>query len=328
VTVVERRELGSTGIAVSKLGLGTMTWGAVTDSEDAAKQVRAYLDAGGNFLDTADVYAAGGAEEIVGQLLTRVVGREDIVLASKAVGVLDGGPRPRSDASKRHLLEALDASLRRLGTDHLDLWQMHAWDATVPLEETMEAIDVAVSSGRVLHAGISNYTGWQTSKASGIQRAHGRPPLASVQVEYSLLERGVEREVVPAAVDQGLGILSWASLGRGVLTGKYLNGVPERRLQSKPFLAYVGRHLDDRAAAIVAAVAEEARALDASLVEIALSWLWQQSWVTAALVGARSAEQLEDSLVAATRGFTLPPEALERLSQVSQPYLGYPEAGI
>ncbi|EME54956.1 aldo/keto reductase [Amycolatopsis decaplanina] len=325
---MERLELGATDLVVSRLGLGTMTWGGVTDEEAAAEQLKAFIEAGGNFLDTADVYAGGRAEETIGKLLGGVVAREDIVLASKAVGVLDGEPRPRSDASKRHLLEALDASLRRLGTDHLDLWQMHAWDSTVPLEETMEAIDVAVSSGRVRHAGICNYSGWQTMKATGIQKAQGRPPLASTQVEYSLLERGIEREVVPAVQDQNLGILCWASLGRGVLTGKYRNGVPERRLKSKPFQAYVGQRLDEHSTRIVAAVAEAADTLGVGMVDIALSWLWRQPWVTVALVGARNSAQLQDSLAAATKNFTLPEDTLSSLSLVSRPQRGYPENGV
>src|SRR4051794_21938185 len=166
---MKQRRLGTSGLYVSHLALGTMTWGRDTDEDDAATQLRAYLDAGGNFLDTADVYVEGESEAIIGRLLTNVVKREDVIIATKAVTVR-GAQRDR-DASRRHILDALDASLARLGTDHVDLWQMHSWDPRTPLEETLSALDVAVTSGRARYVGVSNYSGWQTAKAAAWQRA-------------------------------------------------------------------------------------------------------------------------------------------------------------
>src|SRR5579884_1859610 len=224
---MQQRRLGNTGLQVAWLALGTMTWGRDTDPDDASAQLAAYLDAGGDFLDTADVYAGGESERIVGRLLGKggVVPRGEVVLATKAVSVR-GRDRDR-DASRRHLLDALDASLARLGTDHVDLWQLHAWDPRTPLEESLAALDTAVATGRTRYVGVSNYSGWQTAKAATWQQAWpGRAPIVSTQMEYSLLQRGIEREVVPAALDLGVGILPWSPLGRGVLTGKYRTGTP------------------------------------------------------------------------------------------------------
>jgi aryl-alcohol dehydrogenase-like predicted oxidoreductase len=325
---VRLRRLGRSDLEVSRLGLGTSTWGATTDLEDAAQQVKEYLDAGGNLLDTADVYGRGGSEEIIGQLLDRVVPRSAVVLASKSAAVVgpDGSPRP-PDTSPGHLIAALDASLARLRTDHLDLWQIHAWDATTPVEETLSAIDTAISSGRVRHAGLCNHCGWQATKTAAAQLYRNRPPLASVQNEYSLLERGVERELVPAATDLGLGVLPWAPLGRGVLTGKYRAGVPADREKSRFFKWYVGHHLrEERTAGIVAVLAEVADELGLPPGNVAVAWVRDRPGVVAPLLGARTVEQLRETLPA--ESVELPAEAVQRLDEVSAPYRGYPETGI
>ncbi len=184
-----------------------MTWGRDTDEDEAAMQLTAFVDAGGTLVDTADVYCDGESERILGHLLTDVVPRSDVLIATKAVGRTTAGSMGRG-ASRGHLLAALDASLERLGVDYVDLWQLHAWDDTTPLEETLAACDLAVSSGRARYIGVSNYTGWQTAQAATWQRAWpGRTPVISTQVEYSLLQRGVEREVVPAAEALGVGVL-------------------------------------------------------------------------------------------------------------------------
>ena len=222
---MEQRRLGATGLWVSRLALGTMTWGRDTDEDDASSQLKAFVETGGTLIDTADVYVDGESERVVGRLLQGVVRREDVIVATKAVS-RRGQQRDR-DASRRHLLNALDSSLERLQTSYVDVWQMHAWDAHTPIEETLAALDVAVSSGRVRYVGISNYNGWQTAKAATWQLAWpGRARLVSTQMEYSLLQRGIEREVVPATQDLGIGILPWSPLGRGVLTGKYRSGTP------------------------------------------------------------------------------------------------------
>src|SRR5690348_17228713 len=226
-----------------------MTWGRDTDEDEAAMQLTAFVDAGGTLIDTADVYGEGDSERTLGRLLSDVVPRADVLVATKAVGRTGTGPMGRG-ASRGHLLAALDASLERLGTDHVDLWQLHTWDETTPLEESLAACDTAVASGRVRYVGVSNFTGWQTAQAATWQRAWpGRAPLVSTQVEYSLLQRGVEREVLPACAALGIGVLPWSPLGRGVLTGKYRLGVPaDSRAASPHFERFVTPYLDARCA--------------------------------------------------------------------------------
>ncbi|MGH3529780.1 MAG: aldo/keto reductase, partial [Pseudonocardiaceae bacterium] len=204
---MQQRYLGRSGLRVSRLALGTMTWGQDTDAEEAATQLVAFVDAGGTLVDTADVYSDGESERILGGLLADVIPRDELVVATKAVAHRDDGPFG-GGASRAALLAALDGSLRRLRTDHIDLWQLHAWDPAVPLEETLSAVADAVRCGKVRYVGVSNYTGWQLATA----RAVSEVPLVSTQVEYSLLERGVEREVVPAAAHHGVGLLPWAPL--------------------------------------------------------------------------------------------------------------------
>src|ERR1700712_1938873 len=221
---MKQRFLGSTGLSVSRLGLGTMTWGRDTDEHEAREQLVAFVDAGGTLVDTAAGYTDGDSERLIGSLLGDVCGREDIVLATKA-GVGRRAGERFTNASRGHLVSSLDASLRRLGVDHVDLWQVHTWVDDTPLEETLTALDHAVSSGRASYVGISNYNGWQTAQAATWQRAGpGRAVLASNQVEYSLLNRSVEVETAAAAMALGLGLLPWSPLGRGVLSGKYRGG--------------------------------------------------------------------------------------------------------
>lgn len=321
---MELRTLGGSGLQVSRLGLGTMTWGRDTDADDAAAQLTDFVEAGGTLVDTADVYADGESERVIGRLLGSVVSRDDIVLATKAVGREPGAQR-RRDASRGHLLRALDASLARLGVEHVDLWQLHAWDPDTPLEETLAAVDTAVSSGRVRYAGISNYTGWQTAQAATWQRAvPGRAPIVSTQMEYSLLQRGIEREVVPAAQALGIGILPWSPLGRGVLTGKYRSGRPaDSRAASPNFSRFVEPYLDEAAAGVVNAVHAAADGLGVAPLVVALAWVRDRPGVVAPIVGARTAAQLRGSLE--TEALSLPEEIRTALDDVSLPALGYPE---
>ena len=223
---MQQRAVGSTGLKVSRLGLGTMTWGRDTDEHEARDQLISFAEAGGTLIDTAAGYGDGASEQLISTLIGDVVARDEIVLATKA-GISRRRGTRETDASRGHLLRALDASLKRLGVDHVDLWQVHVWTDETPVEETLSALDLAVTSGRASYVGVSNYTGWQTAQAATWQRAvPGRVPLASTQVEYSLLNRHVEHEVVPAAQALGLGVLPWSPLGRGVLTGKYRTGTP------------------------------------------------------------------------------------------------------
>lgn len=300
-----------------------MTWGRDTDEHEAREQFDAFTVAGGTLIDTADVYTDGDSERLVGKIIAERGTRDEIVLASKAVGTPNA--ERRRNATRAHLLSALDASLQRLGTDHLDVWQMHAWDPLTPIDETLSAIDTAVASGRVRYAGISNYCGWQTAQAATQQIARpGAAPLVSTQVEYSLLARGIEREVVAAAQATGLGILPWSPLGRGVLTGKYRTGLPaDSRGASPHFAGFVRQYMDDRSTQIVEAVCTAADGLQVSPLEIALAWVRDRPGVVAPVVGARTAAQLR--LALASEALTLPDEIGQALDEISAPETGYPE---
>jgi aryl-alcohol dehydrogenase-like predicted oxidoreductase len=321
---VEHRHLGRSGLRVSRLALGTMTWGRDTDADEAASQLAAFVDAGGTLVDTADVYTEGESERILGALLGNLVPRENVILATKAVARRTEGPFG-GGASRGALLTALDGSLKRLGVDHIDLWQLHAWDDSVPLDETLGALDVAVRSGKVRYTGVSNYSGWQLATASTMQlMSPGATPIVSTQVEYSLAERGIEREVVPAAEHHGIGILPWAPLGRGVLTGKYRTGTPaDSRGASAHFAPYVEHHRTERAARIVQAVATAADGLGTSPLAVALAWVRDRPGVIAPVVGARDTGQLVGSLAA--EELTLPAAIRAALDDVSGIELGYPE---
>jgi aryl-alcohol dehydrogenase-like predicted oxidoreductase len=319
---VQPRAIGNSGLKITPLGLGTMTWGGGTDPDEAAAILVAFHDAGGTFVDTAASYSVGESERILGSLMADVVPRSELVLASKA-GISRIGDERRIDASRRGLLDQLDQSLSRLGVDHLDLWQVHAPDETVPLSETLAALDHAVSSGKARYVGVSNYSGWRTAHAATWQQAiPGRAPLISNQVRYSLLDRGVEREVVPACAELGLGILPFSPLGGGVLTGKYRNGVP-----SDSRGAAQGRNLasftDSRHIGIVEAVATAAEGLATSAISVALSWLRNRPGVIAPILGVRTLGQLTAALQSVD--VELPDEITSALDDVSAPQRGYPE---
>lgn len=313
---MQQRSLGATGLKASRLGLGTMTWGRDTDEHEARDQLIAFAEAGGTLLDTAAGYGDGASEELIGTLIGDVVARDEVVLATKA-GISRRTGERVTDTSRGHLLTTLDASLRRLGVDHVDLWQVHVWTDETPVEETLSALDLAVTSGRASYVGISNYTGWQTAQAATWQRAvPGRVPLASTQVEYSLLNRHVEHEVVPAARALGLGVLPWSPLGRGVLTGKYRTGTPsDSRAATEHFARFVGAYLDERGRGIVEAVARAADGLGWSPLEVSLVWVRDRPGVTAPIVGARTAAQLKGAL--GIEELTLPPEIIDALDDVS-----------
>ncbi|WP_406345283.1 aldo/keto reductase [Streptomyces sp. NBC_00648] len=321
---MEQRHLGRTGLRVSRIGLGTLTWGRDTDEHDAADLLKAFWEAGGTLVDTADVYGGGDAEYLLGQLVERLVPRRDLVIATKAGSVPD--PDRRFDGSRGHLLAALDESLERLGTDYVDIWQVHAFDPQTPLDETLQALDIAVSSGRVRYAGVSNFCGWQLAKAATWQLgAPGvRTRLASTQMEYSLLQRGVEREVLPAALDLGIGLLPSSPLGRGVLTGKYRNGTPaDSRGASQALAPFVAPYLDEAASRIVDAVTIAADGLAATPLQVALAWVRDRPGVTAPIVGARNAQQLAAAL--SVEALSLPDEICRALDDVSAPVHRYPD---
>jgi aryl-alcohol dehydrogenase-like predicted oxidoreductase len=340
---MEQRRVGRTGLRVSRIGLGTMTWGRDTGEDDAAAQLTAFADAGGTLIDTADSYSGGDSEAITGRLLRTVVPRSEVVLAARssvtpersvspgapASGSPDGGPgsaaRRGHNASRRDLLAALDASLARLGTDHVDVWQPGGWDDGTPLEETLSALDHAVSTGRARYAGVSNYAGWQLAWAAATQQnLPGRAPIAATEVEYSLVARGAEREVIPAAISLGVGVLCWSPLGRGVLTGKYRTGIPADSRAATPHLGdFVRLYLDDRCRAIVESVTTAAEGLGASPLAVALSWVRDRPGVAAVIAGARTTGQLTGILDGDE--VTLPREIRAALDDVSAAPPGYAE---
>ncbi|MFE5582008.1 aldo/keto reductase [Kitasatospora sp. NPDC056531] len=322
---MEMRHLGRTGLQVSRLGLGTMTWGRDTDEHEAAEQLKEFVDAGGNLVDTADVYADGGAEYLISRLTDSLVPRTELVIATKAGSVPES--TRRFDGSRGHLLAALDASLRRLGTDYVDLWQVHAFDPMTPVEETLSALDIAVSTGRARYVGVCDFSGWQLAKAATWQRAHhGRVPLAGAQLEYSLLQRGLEREALPAALDAGVGVLAGSPLGRGVLTGKYRHGVPQDSRGASAFLSgFVQPYLGERSRRIVDAVATAADGLASSPLAVALAWVRDRPGVASALVGARTVAQLQAAL--SVEALTLPDEIRGALDDISSPVHRYPDQG-
>jgi aryl-alcohol dehydrogenase-like predicted oxidoreductase len=318
---VKQRKVGRSGLQVSHLGLGTMTWGVETDADEAAAQLVAFHDAGGTLVDTAASYGYGEAESMLGHLTTDVVPRVDLVIASKA-GISRTPDSREVDASRGTLLRQLDDSLRKLNTDYLDLWYVHHIDDTVPFDETLAALDFALASGRVRYAGVSNYCGWRIARAATWQRAvPGRAPVVANQVRYSLVDRGVEREVVPACLELGVGIFPWSPLGGGVLTGKYRDGIPSdsrAAVGSRPDLVAA-----DEAGGIVEAVATAAEGLATSPVAVALAWLRDRPGVTAPILGARTLGQLTGALASET--LDLPHEIRDALDDVSAPVIGYPE---
>lgn len=312
---MQERALGASGLRVSRLGLGLMTWGGATDEHEAREQLTAFVDAGGTLLDTAHVYSGGASEELLGTLLPEF-SRDELVIATKG-GFGYGRTGRVADTSRRGLLGHLDTSLRRLGTDHVDLWQVHVWSDAAPLEETLAALDTAVATGRAAYVGISNWSGWRTAQAATWQRAvPGRAPLVSTQVEYSLLNRAVEQEIVPAAQELGLGVLPWSPLGRGVLTGKYRSGTPSDSRGASEMSAFVDPYRDEASSQVVEAVVRAAEGLGWTPLEVALAWVRDRPGVTAPIVGARTSAQLKAALASEDR--TLPPELTQALDDVSE----------
>jgi aryl-alcohol dehydrogenase-like predicted oxidoreductase len=274
-----------------------MTWGRDTDEIEAADQCRAFLDAGGNFIDTASTYGDGDSERVIGGLIGTLFNRDEVIIATKAgIGFSDGARR--IDTSRHALIAELDRSLSRLGSEFVDIWQIHAWDDATPLDDTLSALDYAYTTGRARYVGISNYSGWQIARAATKQQANSmKAPLTTVQNEYSLLNRDAEVEVLDAAQECGLGFLAWAPLARGVLTGKYRKGIPSDSRGAAPhFAKHIEPYLDNRSSRIVEAVAVAAEGLGYSPLEVALAWVRDAPGVTTSLIGARTGAQLRGVL--------------------------------
>ncbi len=314
---MELRRAGNSGLTLSRLGLGTMTWGRDTDEHEAADQCRAFIDAGGNFIDTAAVYGDGDSERVIGGLIGVLFKRDAVVIGSKAgISFVDG--ERKVNTSRNSLIAELDRSLTRLGTDFLDLWQVHTWDANTPLDDTLSALDYAYSSGKARYVGISNFSGWQMARACTKQEANTmKAPIATIQSEYSLLNRQIENEVLPASLELGVGLLAWSPLGRGVLTGKYRKGIPsDSRGASPHFANFIDPYLDERASRIVEAVVVAGEGLGYSPLEISLAWVRDRIGVTSAIVGARTGAQLRGILT--SEEISLPDIVRKALDDVSR----------
>jgi aryl-alcohol dehydrogenase (NADP+) len=330
---VEYRTLGASGAVVSTLALGTMTFGNETTEDLAHEQLDRFFEVGGTLIDTADVYSAGVSEEIVGRWLGKRSGatRDDVVLATKGRFPTGGGPNDVG-TSRRHLRRALEASLTRLGVDHIDLYQLHAWDPVTPLEETLSFLEDAVRTGKISYGGISNFTGWQLQKACDLIDRRGWSPLVTLQPQYNLLVREIEWEIIPAALENGLGLLPWSPLGGGWLTGKYsfdeeptgatrLGENPDRGVE-----AWARRSSSQRTRDVVEAVRSIAEARGSSMAQVALSWLVDRPAVTSVILGARTTEQLDDNLGAAELHLT--DDEARQLDKASDPGAAdYPYGG-
>ena len=326
---MEYRRLGGSGAVVSALALGAMTFGAETDEDGARAQLDRFVEVGGTLIDTADVYSKGASEEIVGRWLAQRPAdvRDRVVVATKGRFALSAEPNGVG-LSRRHLTRAIDASLRRLGVDCIDLYQVHAYDPLTPLEETLRCLDDQARAGKIHYVGLSNFTGWQLQRAVDVAEfCHLSPPV-TLQPQYSLLVREVEWELVPACLAAGIGLLPWSPLAGGWLTGKY--GPDERptgatRAGENPrgLFSYDARGLDQRTWQVVDAVREVAADRGASMAQVALAWLLGRPAVCAVILGARTLEQLEDNLAAAET--CLEPGEMARLDEVSAVLVGdYP----
>lgn len=312
------RRAGKSGLELSRLGLGTMTWGRDTDTHEAADQCRAFIEAGGNFLDTAATYGDGDSERVIGGLIGTLFQRSDVAIATKAGVTFPDGNR-RINNSRQALISELDKSLARLETDYVDIWQIQSWDPENPLDDTLSALDYAYSSGKARYVGICNFSGWQSARAITMQESNtAKAPIISHQFEYSLLNRSAEIEVLPCADETGIGVLAWAPLGRGVLTGKYRTGIPsDSRAAAPHFVKHVEPYLRGDSARIVEAVAVAAQGLGFSPLEVALAWVRDTPGVTSAIVGARTGAQMRGVLK--SEEVSLPQIVRDALDEVSAP---------
>ena len=294
---MEMRRAGNSGLTLSRLGLGTMTWGRDTDEHEAAEQCRAFFDAGGNFIDTANTYGDGDSERVIGGLVGVLINRDDLIIATKSGLNFQDGIRS-VDASRHTLIAELDKSLARLNTDFVDVWQIHAWDSFTPLDETLAALDYAYTTGRARYVGVSNYVGWQLARAATKQQGNSmKAPITTLQAEYTLLNREAEIELLDCASDCGVGFLAWAPLARGVLTGKYRNGIPSDSRGAAPhFAKHIEPYLEPRSKRIVEAVTVAATGLGYSPLEVALAWVRDAPGVTSSIIGARTGAQLRGVL--------------------------------
>jgi aryl-alcohol dehydrogenase-like predicted oxidoreductase len=316
--------LGQSGLLVSELCLGTMTFGREADEQASVDMIRRFVAAGGNFIDTADVYSDGVSEEITGRAIRDM--RDEIVLATKVCGRMADGPND-AGLSRKHILKGVEDSLRRLGTDYVDLYQCHAWDAKTPIQETLETLSDLVHQGKVRYIGCSNFTGWQIMASGCVSEANGLVNFASLQPQYSVVERSIEYEVVPACLQQGLGLIPWGPLGGGFLSGKYRRGEkpPEgSRIAGadESWEEAWQRRATEKNWQTLQVVGDIADETGKTYAQIALNWLLRQPAVAAPIIGARTMHQLDDNLGAVS--WELAPEQVRRLDEASAPPGIYP----
>ena len=331
---MEYRLLGHSGLAVSRLCLGTMTFGNETDRPGAFEQLDAFVDAGGTFIDTADVYTKGVSEEIIGGWLAERPGvRDQLVVATKGRFPMATHANG-AGLSRRHLSDALNASLSRLGVDSIDLYQLHSWDPLTPIEEYLRFVDDAVSAGKVQYFGLSNFTGWQLTAVSERARAHGWTQPVSLQPQYNLLTRHIELEITAASAEYGLGLIPWSPLSGGWLSGKYSRDhapAGATRLGENPSrgMEDYNRRNTDATWRILDVLSEVAEASGLTMAQVSLVWLADRPQVTAPILGNRTIEQLAGALAIADTH--LDPELTARLDEVSAPVMPdypYGELGL
>jgi aryl-alcohol dehydrogenase-like predicted oxidoreductase len=328
---MEYRTLGKTGLRVSELCLGAMTLGREATEAESVAMLDRFIDAGGTFIDTADVYSQGVSEEILGRWL-KTRDRDDLVIATKVRWGTDDPAERRPNRfglGRKHMIAAVEASLRRLQTDYIDLYQVHMWDSTTPLEETLSTLDMLIRAGKIRYAGASNYSGWQLQKSVDLARTNGWQPYVSLQPLYNLLDRDIEWELVPVCLNEGLGIMPWSPLRGGWLSGKFHRGLDAAVTGSRVAIADKqgwsetwAKYANEHTWTVVDTVGEVARETNKSPAQVALRWLLQRPGVTSPIVGARNITQLEDNLGAA--GWVLTEAQLQRLTEASSKPLPYP----
>ena len=318
------RLLGKSGLRVSELCLGTMTfgedWGWGSSEEESRKILDAFLEAGGNFIDTANIYTNGTSETLLGGFLKG--NRDRAVLATKYTNAMPGNDPNAGGNQRKNMMRAVEASLRRLQTDYIDLYWLHIWDKITPLDEVMRAFDDLVRQGKILSAGVSDMAAWSVARANTLAELRGWTPFVGLQIEYSLIERTVERELIPMAQGLGLGVTAWSPLAGGILTGKYVGGkaAADDRLNTEMMKAF--NRADERTNTVIAEVQAVAREVGRSTAQVALAWLRQRVIPVIPIVGARRMEQLRDNL--ACLDLQLNASQVERLDMVSQVELGFP----
>lgn len=328
---MEYRFLGKTGLKVSEFCLGAMTFGRETSEEDSFRILDTFVEAGGNFIDTANVYSHGGSETVVGRWLSRSKKRDDLVIATKVRFGMGPGPNDVG-LGRKHILASVQASLKRLGADYLDLYQVHAWDVGTPLEETLSTLDSLVDRGLVRFIGASNFTGWQLQKAVDLSRTNGWEGFVSLQPLYNLIDRQTELDLLPVCLNEGLGLIAWSPLRGGWLSGKYRRGMPqppagtrievaEKEGWSESWSEYNNEHTWT----VLDAVLSVSQRVNKTPAQVALRWLLQRPGVTAPIVGVRTLDQLSSNLGAG--GWALSSDDMSILTQASDVPAAYPHRG-